>query len=238
MNPWRWLGPVALIIALMIAAAGLYAVGLWIPNNPSPTRYPIRGVDVSHHQGSINWSAVKAAGVQFAYIKATEGGDYKDPEFARNWTGSASIGLRHGAYHFFILDTPAAQQAQNFISTVTAEPDALPPAIDLEFSGLNRQRRPARQKFAHELAVFHDALAAHYGKIPVIYTTSDFKEEYLRSMSIERLWIREIFTEPRLGHEPWIFWQFSPRGRMKGMRGYVDLNVFNGTATDIKSLAR
>jgi lysozyme len=216
------------VIAAFVAAGALYWFGIWIPNEPSISRLPVRGIDVSHHQQTIDWPAVKRAGMQFAYIKATEGADSNDPGFMRNWADSATATISHGAYHFFTLGTPGKQQAENFVSVVPVEPGALPPAIDLEFSGYNLKRRPAREDFVKELAAFYDALLIQYQQVPVIYTTYDFKDQYLKNMPVERLWFREIFTRPRIGNEKWTFWQFSARGRVPGVSGPADLNVFNG----------
>jgi lysozyme len=229
----------SIIVGLVIAAAlilfGLCFFGIWIPNEPSKAKYPVRGIDVSHHQRDIRWDAVKTAGIRFAYIKATEGGDFKDSRFTENWTKSDAAGLIRGAYHFFTLGTSGQVQASNFIATVPIEPNALPSAIDLEFSGYNKLQRPSRKDFQRELSVFWDAILTHYGKDPVVYTTTDFQKQYLKDMPLERLWIREVITTPR---QAWIFWQFSPRGKVPGVPTFVDLNVFRGSLADLQDFAQ
>ncbi len=114
-------------MALTGAGAAGYLGGWWIPNQPDLHVFPVRGIDVSHHQGTIDWKAVPREKCQFVYIKATEGGDFRDRNFVENWRGSADAGLRRGAYHFFSLKTPGARQAANFIETVPLDPEALPP---------------------------------------------------------------------------------------------------------------
>ncbi len=85
----RWLTIIAAAgLAVALVLAGLCFFGLWIPNEPSLAKYPIRGIDVSHHQRDIDWKVAKASGIHFTYIKATEGVDFKDPKFSENWTGS------------------------------------------------------------------------------------------------------------------------------------------------------
>lgn len=79
---------------------------------------------------------------------------------------------------------------------------------------------------------------AQYGKLPVIYTTYGFKKEYLRSMPLDRLWIREILTKPHLGSERWTFWQFSARGQVPGVSTFVDLDVFNGNFDEFRELSK
>lgn len=222
-----------LLAVLALAVFGLCFFGIWIPNKPSEAKYPVRGIDVSHHQGDIDWKRVKASGIHFAYIKATEGADFTDEKFAGNWKNSAEAGLVRGAYHFFTFGSPGQAQAVHFIARVPAESNALPPAIDLEFSGYNKDRRPAPEEFQRELSAFWDAIITHYHQSPVIYTTPDFQKQYLAAMPIERMWIREVLTTPR---ESWTFWQFSPRGRLRGVPTFVDLNVFHGTPEDLAKL--
>ena len=124
---WRYLVPLA---------AGLLAVGgilwfLWLPRyRPALKPNERYGVDVSHHQGSIDWNRVASAGMSFAYIKATEGGDLLDPAFARNWSGAEEAGLDRGAYHFFTLCSPAEDQAANFLRSVPPQPPMLPRVLE------------------------------------------------------------------------------------------------------------
>jgi lysozyme len=231
----RFASAIGILAALGLIVFILCFFGIWIPNKPSETRYPIRGIDVSHHQREIDWKSVKAFGVHFAYLKATEGADFTDPKFADNWKSSSEAGVVRGAYHFFTFGTSGQAQAANFISRVPAELDALPPAIDLEFSGFNKERRAAPDEFRRELSAFWDAIFSHYHKSPVVYTTDDFQDQYLAAMPIERLWIREVLRTPR---QPWTFWQFSPRGRMRGVPTFVDLNVFHGTPEDFAKLSQ
>jgi lysozyme len=223
----------ACLTGIVIVGLALCFFGIWIPNAPSRSQYPVRGIDVSHHQGKIDWSAVKASGIQFTYIKATEGADFTDATFAQNWRNSNAAGVVRGAYHFFTLGASGQSQAAHFISTVPADADALPPAIDLEFSGHNKDRRPPPEEFRRELAIFWDAVVAHYRKVPVVYTASDFQEQYLRFMPIERLWIRDVVLRPDSG---WTFWQFSARGCVRGVRTFVDLNLFHSNAAEFAKL--
>ena len=234
MNKSIWIALLVVLSLIMLIAS--YWLGLLMPNWPSTAKYPIRGIDVSHHQGTIDWPAVKLAGITFAYIKATEGTQYRDPTFVQNWSGAGASGIVRGAYHFFTLDISGKEQAQNFLRFAPVEPSTLPPAIDLEFSGYNRHRHPPHGEFVKELAAFVDAITERYKKPPAIYTTSEFRNEYLRSMSIECLWIREVLTRPRTDTNDWIFWQFSGRGRIRGIGTFVDLDVFNGSGSEFDEL--
>jgi lysozyme len=228
----RW---IALVVAAALMLFGLCFFGIWIPNQPAKAEYPIRGIDVSHHQRDIKWDAVKGSGIGFAYIKATEGADFKDEKFQENWANAGAAGIARGAYHFFTLGTPGSLQAANFIATVPVAANALPPAIDLEFSGWNTSHPQSAKDFQREFSAFWDALLTRYGKTPVVYTTKDFQKQYLAQMPIDRLWIREVLLKPP---PPWMFWQFSPRGRVPGVSTFVDLNVFNGNAADLEMLRK
>jgi lysozyme len=219
------------LIALILVAGLLTLFGIWIPNYPSRSTYPIRGVDISHHQRAIRWDQISSSEVQFAYIKATEGGDFRDNDFRQSWAGAKNAGVAPGAYHFYTLGTTGHRQAANFIATVPIDSAALPPAIDLEISGYNRSHAESVQDFQRELSDFMEDVSAQYRKAPVIYTTLDFQKDYLSGMTLDRLWIREVMLKPRT---PWAFWQFSSRGRVRGIQGFVDLNVFRGTRAEFE----
>ena len=231
-------------IAAVAAAAGILAAGLvfclyngivWF-NAPWPDEYPVRGVDVSHHQGAIAWPELAARGVRFAFVKATEGRDFKDTRFARNQEEAAKAGLAVGAYHFFLCGKPGAEQARNFIDTVPEDAGALPPVLDMECPAPASEAQ--RQSARTEMRLFLEALEAHYGKRPIIYTTYAAYEAFIgKDFRQYPLWIRSIFTRPdadALGRG-WLFWQYSSRGRLSGYDGperFIDLNVFNGTEDD------
>lgn len=197
---------------------------------PDSSKYPIQGIDISHHQGAIDWQALKQEGkVQFVFMKATEGGDFKDTKFQYNWSAAKKVGIRRGAYHFYSFCKSGAEQAANFIASVPIDNKALPPVVDLEFLGSCKKRPPIREAIK-EIQVFLDLLEKRYGKRPTLYTTYAFYDIYLKQeLTNYDLWIRDTQKEPLLENRPWTFWQFSNRGTRKGIKGNVDLNVFNGS---------
>ncbi len=226
----RIISSVALILASILLGTALYWEGILRFSYPSEEAYPVRGIDVSHHQRVIDWNAVASGEIDFAYIKATEGMDWRDPRFAPNLTGASDAGLATGAYHFFTLCTPGRSRAENFIAAV---PKGLPPppVVDLEYGG-NCAGRPASDAFQYELREFLNAVHAHYGRAPVIYTMDDFYDDYLAGTSFAAtpLWFRDLFfsiNAPR--NSTTLFWQYGNRGRVPGIEGPVDLNVFTGT---------
>lgn len=234
----RVLMVLAVMAVVAIAVSTGYFTGLWIPNYPNRVDYPVRGIDVSGHQGVIQWDRVARNSVDFVYIKATEGKDFRDAYFAENWRGSAQAGLRRGAYHFFTLKSTGLQQAAHFTSVVPKDPEALPPVVDVEQWG-NALTRPKAAEFQHQLSDFLGVVRSYYGREPVIYTANDFREHFLRDYPIRRLWISSFVTEPKLpGHVRWQFWQFSPRGRVPGIQGFVDQDVFHGDHDAFESFVR
>jgi lysozyme len=212
---------VAALLALLAFVGWRWALG-WAPSRET---YPVQGVDVSHHQGAINWPAAAADDVNFAYIKASEGSDLRDPRFAENWDAAAAAGIKRGAYHFFTLCKPGAEQATNFIALVPREADALPPAIDLEFGG-NCSARPEAAVLLKEVETFITMVEAHSEKPVMLYVTREFDEAYAISKAIDRpLWLRRMVLEPDYGAHPWVMWQAHARRRVAGIDGPVDWNV-------------
>ena len=117
-------------LAVMLGVVSYF--GLFHQQKASAQDYAIRGFDVSHHQGEINWKKISPVQYQFVYLKATEGGDFKDRNFQENWLKAREQGLHVGAYHFYRLCRDGKVQAENFIATGPNKADALPPVIDLE----------------------------------------------------------------------------------------------------------
>lgn len=229
----------------VLAVLGLAGAGVWtgVLHLPYPSRdeFPVRGVDVSNHQGSVDWSWVKAAGFAFAYVKASEGRTFTDPYFATLSEGARRAGLKVGAYHYFTFCSDGAAQAERFLAASGGRvPGDLPPVVDLEYGG-NCSRRPAPEEFDREYAAFDAKVTAAFGRPPVLYTTSDFAARYLDGaqrrgsrLAGRRLWVRETLGRASGRCERWAFWQYSDRGRVDGIDGPVDLDVYCG---DEKSFA-
>jgi lysozyme len=207
--------------AIILTLAYYYASS-W---HPSDDKYPTQGIDVSNHQGVIQWQALPSQGVDFAYIKSTEGGDFVDKSFSRNWHEAHKAGIPRGAYHFFTLCKSGVEQAKNYIRTVPFDPAALPPVVDLEYLG-NCSRRVSIDLLHKELNDFITAVEAHYGKPIVLYLTQEFDDNYQVTARVKRkLWLRSIILEPNFGKQPWHIWQMSNFRRLDGISGRVDWNA-------------
>lgn len=216
---WLLLGAFLLSVTALLLFWGVIRF-----NYPDKKRFPVQGLDVSNHQGKIQWNLVKMAGIDFVYIKATEGGDFVDKSFAYNWRQAKKQGIYTGAYHYFTLCKPGKLQAANFIAVVPKEPHSLPPALDLEYTG-NCRVSSYISNFDREVGEFIRIVKKHYGKEPIIYTTYEFRKKYGLSRYKNPLWIRDIFRKPG-GQIHWSFWQYTNRLKIAGIQGYVDGNVF------------
>ncbi len=202
----------------------------------SPKKYAVHGVDVSRWQGDIDWAKLRTQGANFAYIKATDGGDHLDPMFRTNWRRAKDAGLKRGAYHFFYWCRTAGEQAEWFIRNVPRDPDALPPVIDVEYNAESScKRRLSTAKVREKMQVFMDMLERHYGKRPIIYTAPDFYDDHLDGAFREYpFWLRSVAAHPSKVYpgRKWLFWQYSGSGLSHGVEGRIDLNVFRGSEAD------
>jgi lysozyme len=218
----RWRRVVAVAV-VAFAAAAVWGWLVWLPaHRPGLSAGERLGVDVSHHQGPIDWQRVAADGITFAYLKATEGGDFTDEAFAANWSGTGAAGLDRGAYHFFTLCTPGAEQADHFLDVLPDDRDTLPAAIDLELAG-NCADRPDRSEALHEIRSFIESVEDRTGHPVVIYLGDDFEARYDVGDALGRpLWLPRLLLRP--GGD-WLVWQTSAFASVDGITGHVDLDV-------------
>ncbi len=225
-------------VAIASLAYWLVDTGRWTPAQPDPSRYPLYGVDVSRHQGEIDWPTLAEAGVDFAYLKATEGGDWTDPLFARNWRGAAAAGIPRGAYHFFTFCRAPEEQAAHVLRTVPRERGALPLAVDVEYGG-NCEDFGSPDAVSPRLDRFLQIVTDSLGYAPVLYAVYESYPDFVEGRYPESpVWIQNLVVEPHLERgRAWTLWQWSKAGRLPGVQGPVDLNVFHGDAVAFRTFA-
>ena len=207
--------------------------GIYIPSG-----YNIHGIDVSHYQRGINWELVKSMKkqniqIQFAFIKATESNYKVDAFFFRNWKGSKENGIIRGAYHYFDASNDAKQQAILFSEVVRLKKGDLPPVIDIESTN-----GVSDEVLCKKLQTCLTFTEQHFGIKPIIYTYADFYEDHLAGkFDNYPLWIAHYTPKksPKVKRQ-WHFWQHHETGRVNGIKGLVDFNVFNGDTTAFENL--
>jgi lysozyme len=225
-----------LLLACALGAAYLLFISGYLMRHPSFDNFPIQGIDVSHHQGDINWELVATdPRGAFAYMKATEGGDFKDKSFPDNWAQAKRQGIARGAYHFFTLCRPGVDQAKNFVDSLKSDFGELPPALDLEYLGTCKTIQTP-DDVLREVTAFVDELKRHDPRKPVFYVGGGFYQKYMKVLADKYPehddWARNLILEP--SSADWLFWQFAETGRVEGIDGPVDLNVFNGSRQEFQ----
>lgn len=202
--------------------------------------YEIHGIDISHHQGAINWEKLKNqaliehAPIRFVLIKATEGSDRVDPCFEDNFMQAREYGFTRGAYHFYSQYSSPKTQAQWFIDHVPLEAGDLPPVLDVE----HKPSSKSKEDFVDDLLVWLHQVELHYGVPPIIYTYYKFKVTYLDDPVFDRYpyWIAHYYVDKVEYQGEWKFWQHTDAGRLPGINGYVDLNIYNGSYYDLRKM--
>lgn len=225
-----------LVSAFALVALTALAVVDW--HRHGVGKFPVRGIDVSHHQGDIDWQEVADAAVDFAFIKATEGRDHLDTRFPHNWAEAERVGLRRGAYHFFTFCTPGDEQARHFLEVVPPTPGALPPAVDVEFAG-NCRAWSSIDGIRSELRAFLTRVEAAWGQRPLLYITWESESRIVSGHFDDYpIWIRNTVWRPLGGASEWVFWQFTDEAELPGIDTPVDMNVYRGDPKALAALAR
>ena len=224
------------ITAFVAAAATAAALLSGCGAGPTERRvdFEVEGVDLSHHQAGVDWSRVARAGIDFAYLKATEGVTHVDTRFADNWLEAEYHGLARGAYHFFRPDRDAAAQARHFFSTVDLHVGDLPPVIDVETTA-----GATRDQLVEGVREWLYQAEARYGVRPIIYTNLTFYYRHLAGHFDDyTFWIARYGERvPSITPTARVaFWQYGDRGRVVGIDGPVDLNVFFGSRAEFDDL--
>jgi lysozyme len=188
----------------------------------------INGIDISHHNNITDWTKFKN-NIDFCFIKSSQGGNYKDPKFNSYWLSAKKHKIVRGAYHFFSPGVSAEKQFNNFKKRVKLEHGDLPPVLDVELKDSNMD----------EVNKWLELATEYYGVKPIVYTEILFFKVFMEGKIIKDypIW---IYVDNSLGVEPYnnncILWQYSHNGKIDGVVGNVDLNLFLGNSSDFKSL--
>ncbi len=204
-----------------------------------PKGYKIHGIDISHYQKDINWDRLRNALIQtypirFVFIKSTEGDSHLDKNFRDNFYWAKENGLIRGAYHFWSNKSSARRQAYFFLAMVQLSPGDLPPVLDVESKPKNLTVQDFQQNILTWLHIVED----RYHVKPIIYTYYKFKDLYLSDSRFDDYpyWIAHYYVDKMEYEGPWKFWQHTDAGRLPGISGYVDLDIYNGSYYDLRQL--
>lgn len=195
------------------------------------------GLDVSHYQGRINWDSLDRKNgdfpLDFIFIRATQGKNSTDSEFSRNWRQAGKAGLIRGAYHYYRPDENSIEQAENFIKTVRLRKGDLPPVLDIEKIPSGQSIDSLKKGLKRWLG----NVERYYGIKPIIYSGDKFYSDFLKEeFKGYTVWIANYnFFVDKIKPE-WHFWQFTDKAAIKGIDGNVDVNIYNGSLSDIEKL--
>ena len=204
-----------------------------------PEGYEIRGIDISHYQGHIDWELLRNAmiekcPVRLVLIKATEGSGRIDPMFKENFSQALDYGFIRGAYHFWSNKSSARDQAYFFLRTVRLKDGDLPPVLDIE----HKPADVSVEDFQRDVLTWLHIVEDRYHVKPIIYTYYKFKTNYLNAPVFDDYpyWIAHYYVDKVEYSGKWKFWQHTDAGRLPGIKGYVDFNIYNGSFYDLKKL--
>ena len=244
--PWQWrLGCLGMLIVYVWAFYYFFVSPFgfrWkaiFGERKYPDEYEIHGIDISHHQGIIDWAKLRNAiiarnPVRFVMIKATEGTSIVDKRFRENFKNARDYGFLRGAYHFWSNKSSARDQAYFFISKVRLEDGDLPPILDVE----HKPDNISVEDFQRDVLTWLHIVEDKYHAKPIIYTYYKFKEKFLSDQRFDDYpyWIAHYYVEKVEYEGEWKFWQHTDAGKLPGIRGYVDLNIYNGSYYELQQL--
>ena len=204
-----------------------------------PEGYEIHGIDISHYQGKIDWeqlknAMIKGCPVRFVIIKSTEGSSRLDENFRENFNQARDFGFIRGVYHFWSNKSTAREQAYYFLDQVHLTDGDLPPVLDIEHKPADK----SVEDFQRDVLTWLHIVEDKYHVKPIIYTYYKFKEQYLSAPVFEDYpyWIAHYYVDRVQYKGKWKFWQHTDVGKLPGIKGYVDFNIYNGSYYELKQL--
>lgn len=206
-----------------------------------PLKFTLHGIDVSHHNGKIDWEKVSSVNanevkIDFAFIKVSEGTSIIDKDFKRNWAESKENGIKRGAYHYYIPWRDPESQVKIFKKNVSLHSGDFAPILDIEENALK-----ADSKIIKEIGTWLKLIENHYGMKPIIYTNQAFFNKFIKgNFENYPLWIAD-YTRKNLtlyNEEKLHFWQYSKNGKLEGIKGDVDFNSYLKTEEEFSRLLK
>lgn len=204
---YSWRRRIAALVLLLVLLAGVslwWQAQHWVPDRQE---YPVQGVLIGAQDGKANFNALRAIGVGFVYLEASEGASGRDPSFAGNLQRVRESGLQFGAVHRYDPCIAADRQAANFVTIVPRDDALLPPAIELETLAEGCDDPASEAAVESELTTFLNQVEGHAGKPAVLKLAPAFEERYRVAARIERnLWLERDWFQPDYAGRPWTLW--------------------------------
>lgn len=240
-----WIGGIAIVVVYILAfyfffvsPTGFRWRALY-GDAEYPEGYEIHGIDISHYQGQIDWeqlknAMIKGCPVRFVIIKSTEGASRLDDHFRENFNQARDYGFIRGVYHFWSNKSSARDQAYFFLDKVHLTDGDLPPVLDIEHKPANK----SVEDFQLDVLTWLHIVEDKYHAKPIIYTYYKFKEKYLSAPVFDDYpyWIAHYYVDKVQYKGKWKFWQHTDAGKLPGIKGYVDFNIYNGSYYDLRKL--
>lgn len=224
-----------LVVLLLLGGSAFWAWNKYISTPPyvDYERFPVRGIDVSAHNGVLDLDAAARDGISFVFIKATEGESFVDPNFRLNYMKAGHAGLKRGAYHFFRFDRDGMSQALNLLKVLAGRPLELGIAIDVEEQG-NPEGIP-RDSVVQRLQAFTDFLILNGQRVTFYSNRAGYDKYLFEHFRDYPLWICS-FDEENAKAADWAFWQYDHHGKVAGIPGDVDLNVYHNKDLNVNPI--
>ena len=194
------------------------------------------GFDVSQYQGTIQWNEIRKIEdtfqLQFVFVRATAGKNKVDSQFKENWKQAKKHQFIRGAYHYYRPNENSIQQAENFIQTVKLEPGDFPPVLDIE----QLPKKQSLDSLKVGLKRWLTKVEKHYKVKPIIYSGESYYNDFLKKeFSDYPFWIANYNFWRNQPESHWLLWQFTEKAQVSGIKGTVDVNIFNGNIIYLRS---
>lgn len=204
-----------------------------------PDGYEIHGIDISHYQENIDWDElrygmIEGCPIRFIVVKASEGSTKIDSKFEDYFYQAREHGFIRGVYHFWSTKSSARDQAYFFLKNVRLESGDLPPVLDIE----KKAKEQSIEDFQLEVLAWLHIVEDKYHVKPIIYTYYKFKDKYLSDPVFDDYpyWIAHYYVDKVEYKGEWKFWQHTDAGRLPGIQGAIDFNIYNGSFYDLQKL--
>jgi len=192
------------------------------------SKYPVTGIDISNHNGNINFEEVRKKNIDFVYMKATEGVDFVDRRFETNYSNVRKQNIPVGFYHFFRFDVCGKSQAYNFLRIIEGKYFELPLVLDIEEWG--NPKNISKDSVIKRIDLFIDEISKVKNGEIIIYTNRSGFDKYIKGNFKNNVWLCSF--KPMSSSNQWTLWQHSHRTKIPGAQGWVDMNTFNGNRSE------